>query len=92
MLYNPFVALVHTANGLSVQHLCSNRATVGSGELQDFSPVQKFLAKVVSPTEYLVCLVPAPTIIFPIATDTDTDKTFRYDFASNLWFRPPPSA
>jgi hypothetical protein len=93
LLYNPFLSLIHAPNGLSVQHLSSNRATVGAGELQDFSPVQKYLPATNAPKESAVYLLLAPeTTIFPVDWDVDADKALRDDFASNLWFRPPPSA
>jgi hypothetical protein len=93
LLYNPFLSLIHTPNGLSVQHLSSNRATVGAGELQNFSPAHKSLTAAVAPKECSVYLLLPPEItILSVAWDVDADKAFRYDFASNLWFRPPPSA
>jgi len=92
LIYNPFLSLIHNPSGLSVQHLSSNRATVGAGELQNFSPVQKFLTASVVPTGCPVYLLLAPeTRIIPVTWNVDMDKTFRYEFASNLWFRPPPS-
>ena len=35
-LYNPFISLIHSSNGLTVHHLARNRSTVGAGELQNF--------------------------------------------------------
>jgi len=93
LLYNPFLSLVHSSTGLSVRHLARNRATVGSAELQHFSPVSREVAADV----LLVERIGEITAIsggreFQLATDLARDRVITPDFSSNLWFRPPPSA
>jgi len=39
LLYNPYLAAPSSADGLNVRHPASNRATVGSSELQHFATV-----------------------------------------------------
>ena len=93
LLYNPFVSLVHSPAGLSVHHLSRNRATVGSGELQHFSPVERELAADFLPAE---CsgerIIDSGGQGFQLASVLTRDRVTRPDFSSNLWFRPPPSA
>lgn len=93
LLYNPFLSVIHSPSGLSVHHLSRNRATVGSGELQPFSPVSTGVAA------YIQLEEGAGEIIttsggqeFQLATDLARDRVITPDFSSNLWFRPPPSA
>jgi len=73
--------------------LARNRATVGSAELQHFSPVSREVAADV----LLVERIGEITAIlggqeFQLATDLTRDRVITADFSSNLWFRPPPSA
>ncbi len=93
LLYNPFVALLHAHDGLSVHQLSRNRATVGASELQHFSPVSN--ASVVDPlvAESLAKILPVPADSeSPLVMDGATFPVLRPDFSSNLWFRPPPAA
>ena len=93
LLYNPFVSLVHSPAGLSVHLLARNRATVGSVELQHFSPVERELAADFLPADF-----PGDFTIdsggqdFQLAADLTRERGTCPDFSSNLWFRPPPSA
>jgi len=93
LLYNPFLSLIYSPAGLSVHHLSRNRATVGSGELQPFSPVSSDVAKDVPPanrTGEIIAIARGQKIL--LAIDLTRDRVITPDFSSNLWFRPPPSA
>jgi hypothetical protein len=93
LLYNPFLSLLHSPAGLSLHHLSRNRATVGSGELQPFSPVSSDVAEDVLPpnrTGEIIAIASGQAIL--LATDLMRDRVITPDFSSNLWFRPPPSA
>jgi hypothetical protein len=92
LLYNPFFGVAHLGNGLEVCHPASHRATVGSSELQHFSPMDGWgclptadiaQAEVSDPlpipvTEIL--LVSFPVVRLP-----------QQFFGPGLWFRPPPA-
>jgi len=76
-----------------VHHLSRNRATVGSAELQHFSPVSKEVAADVLLAEHTGEIIAASGgQEFQLATDLARDRVITPDFSSNLWFRPPPSA
>ena len=92
LLYNPFLALLHSPGGLSVQHQARNRATVGAGEMQHFSPVSNELAAGILPEER--CSEILATVgdqESRLAGDLSRDVVVTPDFSSNLWFRPPPT-
>lgn len=92
LLYNPFSMASSSDGGLNVRHPASNRATVGSSELQHFSPIAgKDCGGL--PDLAVAEVFTAP----PISIDEGlfvTDQTFlpplQFSPAS-LWFRPPPS-
>jgi hypothetical protein len=93
LLYNPFLSLIHSPAGFSVHHPSRNRATVGSGELQPFSPVSTGVAADVQLEEGTGEIIAiAGGQEFQLATDLTWDLVITPDFSSNLWFRPPPSA
>ena len=92
LLYNPFIALVSHTNGLAYQQLQRHRATVGSSELQHFSPVQ---AESAQPQAVLEVLFAKPMA----AADQSSDHPFqtealppRPELADFVWFRPPPAS
>ena len=93
LLYNPFIALLHSHSGLTIHHPPSNRSTVGSSELQHFSPVGKSLKAAVSP---VVCLGEFQMAVaehdYPEPIESSSIPVSLPEFSSNLWFRPPPSA
>jgi hypothetical protein len=93
LLYNPFLSLMHSSTGLSVHPLARNRATVGSAELQPFSPVSRDVAAdvlLVERTGEIMGTSGGPE--FQLARDLTRDRIITPDHSSNLWFRPPPSA
>lgn len=93
LLYNPFLALIHSHTGLSMQDLPRNRATVGSSELQHFSPVTNALTADIVAARCMGNIVPVlQEKEFHLAIDATPSTVILRDFSSNLWFRPPPSA
>ena len=92
LLYNPFMALLHSCGQISVQHPARNRATVGASELQHFSPVSSQSTAEVSALEETFAISPRaikgqyqPAVLLVLPRIASTA------FSSNLWFRPPPS-
>ena len=76
-----------------MHHLSPNRASVGSAELQPFSPVSSDVAaEAVSAdrTGEIIAIPRGREIL--LATDLTRDRVITPDLSSNLWFRPPPSA
>ena len=93
LLYNPFLALLHSPGGLSVQHQARNRATVGAAEMQHFSPVSNELAASTLPEERChEILAAGGGQESHLASDLSRDVVITPEFSSNLWFRPPPTA
>jgi hypothetical protein len=89
--YNPFAALSGSRGNLSYERLARNRATVGSLELQHFSPelnptVQPGLDVEVSGAE------PATPVQESQPRMVQREVTpLRPELFANLWFRPPPT-
>lgn len=92
-LYNPFLAIARTSNGLAVCHPGSHRASVGSSELEQFA----------QPTNSPVALLPdvaeVQALLRRATTNDSASRHFveeqfidspQTGFSSSLWFRPPP--
>ena len=91
-LYNPFMAAAVSAGGLKVRHCASYRATVAATELQQLAPMGNKQAHLFSDLFLVnaVLLLPhapvpsrVPSVVGP--------RSPQQQFASNLWFRPPPA-
>ncbi len=92
LLYNPFLALTMHSDGLAYQAQARHRSTVGSSELQHYSPVQGdnaqvevtveaiFFGRIVENAEKRFHFVPND----PLPQRPELDTT--------VWFRPPPAA
>ena len=92
LLYNPFVALLHSCPQVSVDRLARNRATVGASEMQHFSPVASQSTPEVSASEETFAISPrAIQGEYPSAILFLIPRIASIDFSSSLWFRPPPS-
>jgi hypothetical protein len=93
LLYNPFLCLVHTGAGLSLQHPVSKRATVASSELQHFPPVSGRISPDALSSD---CVdhswVDAFGEAFQSVINVDKDRLTPAELSANLWFRPPPTA
>lgn len=91
-LYNPYQACACSSGGLSVSHRASYRATVGSSELQHFTPAERRAKAVVRDAvvfELLVFLPSATVTFFP--HPDEQVRSARPVFDASLWFRPPPA-
>jgi hypothetical protein len=91
VVYNPFTALDGSSGRLSYENLARNRASIGSGELQHFSPVSDPDA----PFDLDVDSRDAEPVID--VRETQLDRTQQETIPSEpallagFWFRPPPS-
>jgi hypothetical protein len=94
-LYNPFLAAGRASNNLTVCHPPSHRATVGSSELEQFTPPNDTAAAFLpnlADTQELLPRLPATISTqrqsFEVEEIVATPQT---GFSSSLWFRPPPA-
>jgi hypothetical protein len=91
-LYNPYIAVTPSFSGLNVHHSLSYRATVGSSELQHFSPTdaRKILARSVAS---VLNWLDSPAIpIVSRLTEVSPHPACAFEgVCSDLWFRPPPA-
>lgn len=91
VVYNPFAALNGSSSHLSYEKLARNRASVGSGELQHFSPVSNPDVHA-DPDVDLRGAEPAICV-----RETQPDRTQEEaipsepELLAGVWFRPPPS-
>ena len=93
LLYNPFFALIHSPAGVSLQNLARNRATVGSGELDHFSPVAKQLTTgfLFVEFDFLSLLRVEKETTYPSIADFEASHPLSPELTYQLLFRPPPS-
>jgi hypothetical protein len=93
-LYNPYATLASSSSGkLNVQRSLSYRATLGSSELQHFSPPDArkiFLIPIAVATTWLESPVNFPA---GQAAEVSTHRLCAYQLVcADLWFRPPPAS
>lgn len=92
VVYNPFAALGGSSGRLSYETLARNRASIGSGELQHFSPVSNPDVQMELDVD-LRGMGPA----VPIQQEQPTRDRHHAELPSQpallsaVWFRPPPS-
>lgn len=90
-LFNPYLTAQVAGSGLSLRHPVSHRATVGSSELEKYSPVgaqdAHGLAVLLSGTSFM--LAPAAAS-FPMLRERSEPFLLHPYFCASLWFRPPP--
>jgi hypothetical protein len=91
LLSNPFLILLRAPGDPSVRHPVSNRATIGSSELQHFSPVFGQDAPDTSSTQAKPERLPVRSER-PVRTERNDQEflTAAPEFSASLWFRPPP--
>ncbi len=92
LLYNPFVLLFHSHSESSVHSLARNRATIGSSELQHYSPVSSasiLAALLLQVVGILVAI--QKTEVFPEIAAVHSDSILGDQYNPSLYFRPPPS-
>jgi hypothetical protein len=92
-LYNPYSTLACSSSGqLNVQHSLSYRATVGSSELQHFSPPDARKAFAVPIAVATTWLESPINFIVAQAAEVSTPHLCVYQLlCADLWFRPPPA-
>lgn len=91
LLYNPFFTALRSGHNPEVCHPISHRASVGSSELQQFSPIDGWGSLPAVNAAATAVVLPLPEIsarflpvLHPIA---GFPQQF---FGPGLWFRPPP--
>jgi hypothetical protein len=92
ILYNPFAALCYSHDTIEVHTLQRNRATVGSSELQHFSPVQddSKQADVSLQASREEVAVPAGSYVARgFEREVEAPQS---DIVCKVWSRPPPLA
>jgi hypothetical protein len=92
-LYNPYPTLASSSSGqLNVQHRLSYRATVGSSELQHFSPPDARKIFAMPPVVAATWLESPINFVVDQATEVSTHHLCAYQLVcADLWFRPPPA-
>jgi hypothetical protein len=92
-LFNPYLTALGSGVGMNLRHPASHRATVGSSELEKFSPqagqdsfefAAHFFTDVLS-------ILPNKTSFFFLPVGREHLPRLEF-FCANLWFRPPPAA
>ena len=90
LLYNPFAALYYSHGTIEVHTLQRNRATVGSSELQHFSPVQDEIQKANIDLEANREELAVPAGSFVTRVFEREVEVPQSDIVSKVWSRPPP--
>ena len=92
-LYNPFLAGADSFGGLNLRHLPSNRATIGSSELQQFRVTDGrssfAIPEAASIESYASWPDPSVAVSEGLAEDILPAQQF---LCASLWFRPPPAS
>jgi hypothetical protein len=91
LLYNPFIALYCSHSNYTVHTPERNRATVGSSELQHFSPVQDEIQQTELSVEENRDEVAAPAGSFVARGFEREEEIPQPEFANKVWSRPPPT-
>jgi hypothetical protein len=90
-LYNPFLAGVDSFGGLSLRHPPSNRATIGSSELQQFRVADGRSAGATpeaAAIEFYAAVPHTPEQVSEAYSEDDLPP--QQFLCASLWFRPPP--
>jgi hypothetical protein len=91
-LYNPFLGMASSGDGLNIRCSASHRATVGASELQHFSPTNARKIFSIPVATLLNWLVSPATSTTRYAVKTSTLLHFIDPLlCADLWFRSPPS-
>jgi hypothetical protein len=90
VVYNPFAALSGSHDKLSYEKLARNRATIGSAEMQHFTPV---LDPTGQPDLDVEVRVAGPAAAVQESQPRMVQREvapFEPELCASLWFRPPP--
>jgi|SRR5579864_5249782 len=91
-LYNPYLSAHCSGEGLNVQHPASHRATVGSSEMEQFSPRGSQDADVFVAFFFVDVLSFLPDIGSHSFTFPGSELILPPQLlCASLWFRPPPA-
>ncbi len=90
ILYNPFAALCFSHGPIEVHTLQRNRATVGSSELQHFSPVQDEIQKADLDLEANREELAVPAESYVARGFEREVEVPQSDIVAKVWSRPPP--
>jgi len=91
-LYNPYLVVTPPSSVLNVHHILSYRATLGSSELQHFSPTEarKIFATLIAVAA--TWLESSINSLVGQAVDVSTHHLCAHQLVcADLWFRPPPA-
>jgi hypothetical protein len=88
--YNPFAALNGSCAKLSCEKIARNRATIGSGELQHFSPVSDPSVQSDAALDVNCPQPPLPTPARYRVQDEPEVIPREAALLAGVWFRPPP--
>jgi hypothetical protein len=92
VLYNPFAALGRTSASLSYDRLARNRATVGSAELQKFSPAPDPNMQPPDVDAGVPQIEPAAILqVHERGMEPQEVLPAEPELLAGVWFRPPPS-
>lgn len=93
LLINPFSSTLRSPDGTSLRRPPSFRGTIGSSELDHFSPVSAKLAIPVSAKATLCRIVPSQSLpVSRFAFALFVPVTREPELSAYLWSRPPPVA
>jgi hypothetical protein len=91
-LFNPYAMARITSGSLDVAHPASHRATVGSSELEKYSPLDRqdghwvAVVGLAQSTSFSQIALP----FFPVPPGPELLAAHPL-FCASLWFRPPPA-
>ena len=91
VLYNPFSALIAHSDGLSYQALARHRATIGSSEMQHFSPIQGESAQLEATVQRICVELVVERNEQPFPTFQVESLPQRPELTTSVLFRPPPT-
>jgi len=91
ILYNPFTGLSKSSNHLSYEELARNRANLGAGELQHFSPVSNHLTQLDIDVNTKDARPAASLPEYLTGKDQPELLPVEPERLAGVWFRPPPS-
>jgi hypothetical protein len=90
-LYNPFLAGAGSFGGLNLRHPPSNRATIGSSELQQFRVTDGRSTFAIPEAALMEFYAPLPEPSVAVSEGPAEGISPAQQFlCASLWFRPPP--
>ncbi|HEV2194685.1 MAG TPA: hypothetical protein VGR55_03855 [Candidatus Acidoferrum sp.] len=93
LLYNPFFTTLRSGHNLDLCHPVSHRATVGSSELQHFSPADGWDHFPAVNCAEATIVLPLPVVRAQFLLVPPSVPHFSEQFVGpGLWFRPPPAS